>query len=94
MGLCSGEFIPFRKTPYLDNKYLLYFLSSWEFVSFASHLNEGDRPRVNFDQLADYPFPLAPLPEQHRIVAEIETQFTRLDAGVAALKRVQANLRR
>ena len=40
------------------------------------------------------PFPLAPLPEQHRIVAEIETQFTRLEAGVAALKRAQANLRR
>ena len=40
------------------------------------------------------PIPLAPLPEQHRIVAEIETQFTRLEAGVAALKRAQANLRR
>ena len=39
-------------------------------------------------------FPLPPLPEQHRIVAEIEKQFTRLDAGVAALKRVQANLKR
>jgi type I restriction enzyme S subunit len=39
-------------------------------------------------------FPLAPFPEQHRIVAAIEMQFTRLDAGVAALKRVQAGLRR
>ena len=38
--------------------------------------------------------PLAPLTEQHRIVAEIEKQFTRLDASVAALKRVQANLKR
>jgi len=38
--------------------------------------------------------PLPPLPEQRRIVAEIEKQFTRLDAGVAALKRVQANLKR
>ena len=37
---------------------------------------------------------LAPLPEQHRIVAKIEEQFTRLDAGVAALKRAQANLKR
>lgn len=35
-----------------------------------------------------------PLPEQHRIVAEIEKQFTRLDVGVAALRRVQANLKR
>ena len=38
--------------------------------------------------------PLPPLPEQRRIVAEIEKQFTRLDASVAALKRVQANLKR
>ncbi len=32
--------------------------------------------------------------EQHRIVAEIEKQFTRLDAGIASLKRVQAALKR
>ena len=31
--------------------------------------------------------------EQRRIVAEIEKQFTRLEAGVAALRRVQANLK-
>ena len=35
-----------------------------------------------------------PIAEQRRIVAEIEKQFTRLDASVAALKRVQANLKR
>jgi len=39
-------------------------------------------------------FPLPPLYEQRRIVAEIEKQFTRLEAGVGALKRVQANLKR
>ena len=38
--------------------------------------------------------PLAPLPEQRRIVAEIEKQFTRLDASVELLKRAQANLKR
>ena len=38
--------------------------------------------------------PLPPLPEQHRIVAEIEKQFTRLDASVESLKRAQANLKR
>jgi type I restriction enzyme, S subunit len=40
------------------------------------------------------PVPIAPRPEQDRIVAEIEKQFTRLDDAVAALKRVQANLKR
>ena len=41
-----------------------------------------------------FQIPLPPLPEQRRIVAEIEKQFTRLEAGVAALRRVQANLKR
>jgi type I restriction enzyme S subunit len=31
--------------------------------------------------IADIPLPLPPLPEQRRIVAEIEKQFTRLEAG-------------
>ena len=38
--------------------------------------------------------PLPPLPEQRRIVEAIEQQLTRLDAGVASLRRVQAGLRR
>ena len=38
--------------------------------------------------------PLAPLPEQHRIVAKIESLFAKLDEGVAALQRAQANLER
>lgn len=37
---------------------------------------------------------LPPVREQGRIVAEIERLFSILDAGVAALKRVQANLKR
>ena len=93
-GLASGEFIVFQEHPYLNNAYLKYFLNQAEFVHYATRLNTGDRPRVDFGQLAGYTFPLPPLPEQHRIVAEIEKQFTRLDASVAALKRVQANLKR
>ena len=93
-GLASGEFIVFPTQEFLDNAYLKYFLNQIEFATYATRINAGDRPRVDFGQLADYPFPLPPLPEQHRIVAEIEKQFTRLDASVAALKRAQANLKR
>jgi type I restriction enzyme S subunit len=35
-----------------------------------------------------------PIEEQRRIVASIEQQLTRLDAGVAALRSIQANLKR
>src|SRR5579862_528694 len=38
--------------------------------------------------------PVPPIAEQKYIVAEIEKQFTRLDAGVAALRRGQANPKR
>ena len=92
-GLCSAEFIVFRDVPYLDSRYLQYFLNAWRFRDFAARLNEGDRPRVDWDQIKPYPFPLAPIGEQRRIVAAIEQQFTRLDAGVAALKRSQARLK-
>ena len=93
-GLASGEFIVFPSQPNLNNAYLKYFLNQWEFVSFVTRLNTGDRPRVDFTQFANYPLPLAPLPEQRRIVAEIEKQFTRLDASVESLKRARANLKR
>jgi type I restriction enzyme S subunit len=93
-GLCSAEFIVLPETGYFRAKYLQYLLNSSSFVAFASHLNEGDRPRVDFDQISKYNVPLPPLSEQDRIVEEIEKQFSRLDAGVAALKRVQAGLKR
>ena len=49
---------------------------------------------VNGSDLRAHLIPVAPLPEQRRIVAEIEKQFSRLEEGVTALKRVQANLKR
>jgi type I restriction enzyme S subunit len=38
--------------------------------------------------------PICPFAEQHRIVAKIEELFTKLDAGVEALKKVKAQLKR
>lgn len=39
-------------------------------------------------------FPVPPVAEQRRIVAAIDEQFSRLDAGVAALERARQNLKR
>src|SRR3989442_6069581 len=50
--------------------------------------------RVPKSWLEQQTIPLPDPDEQGRIVAEIEKQFTRLEAGVAALRRVQANLHR
>ncbi|MGH8524046.1 MAG: hypothetical protein ACREXY_07465, partial [Gammaproteobacteria bacterium] len=93
-GLCSAEFIVLPKTEGVDPDFLRYRLNSRDFVSFTAHLNAGDRPRVDFDQISPFEIEVPEPNEQRRIVAELETQLTRLDAGVTALKRVQANLKR
>jgi type I restriction enzyme S subunit len=49
---------------------------------------------LSSQSIKEIPLPLPPLPEQHRIVTKIEELFTQLDAGVASLKKVQAQLKR
>jgi type I restriction enzyme S subunit len=49
---------------------------------------------VNLDTLRNILVPVAPLNEQHRIIAKIDELFSDLDAAVAALERVKANLKR
>lgn len=51
-------------------------------------------PIVNKTKFGKAPFPIAPLSEQHRIVSKIEELFTKLDAGVEALKKAKAQLNR
>lgn len=49
---------------------------------------------VNGTKLKNLEIPCPPLPEQRRIVARIEELFSRLDAGVAALRHAKAQLQR
>lgn len=49
---------------------------------------------VSAKEIEDCTFPLPPEGQRERIVEEIEKQFTRLDAGVVSLKRVQTALKR
>lgn len=75
----------------LDCNYLFYFactlrLGESSRASIVPSLRKSDVEAISL------PFP--PLNEQRRIVARIEELFSDLDAGVAALKRAKANLRR
>ena len=84
-----------RPKPVVHPRYLAWFLQTSEYRNQVSVLSAG----VNINNLRathieEIPIPVAPVAEQQRIVAEIEKQFTRLEVGVAALRRVQANLKR
>jgi len=82
----------FKPNDNVDTRYIEHGLrhTAAEVVRFA----RGDIPGLSKNHLLDHEISLPPLPEQRRIVAEIEKQFTRLEAGVAALRRVQTNLKR
>ncbi len=80
----------------LVSKEFLFYLLRHAIAAMkkTAHLHGSTMKHINRGPFLGFPIPLAPLPEQHRIVAEIEKHFTRLDAAVAALKRVRANLKR
>jgi len=93
-GLSSAEFIPLTPRLGVLPRYLQYRLNAPDFVSFASHLNEGDRPRVDWGQIAAFPIEVPPSAEQRRIVDAIDSYLSRLGEAEAALERVQRNLKR
>lgn len=77
----------------LVNRFLLYQIRARE------HELEGLGHGVTFKairkkELTSWPTLVCPLPEQRRIVTKIESVFAKLDEGVAALKRAEANLER
>lgn len=79
----------------MSPRWLAYRVQAPDFVSAMSMRVQGALyPAVRPNDIAQFATSIPPRPEQNRIVEEIEKQFTRLDAATAALKRVQANLKR
>lgn len=94
-GVSSGEFIVLPAVEWLTPRFLMYFLHQSDVVAFANARSTGThRPRVKWEDLATLPMGLPPLAEQKRIVAAIEEQFSRIDAGVEVLQRARWNLQR
>ncbi|MGD0091864.1 MAG: hypothetical protein ABSE73_18270 [Planctomycetota bacterium] len=95
--IASTEWIPFWPVSEILPHYLCYYLRQHSFRDYlaanASGVG-GSLMRVKAATLASYPLCLPPHREQRRIVAKIEELFSDLDAGVAALERVKANLKR
>ncbi|MCH1883041.1 restriction endonuclease subunit S [Agrococcus sp. ARC_14] len=90
----SGEFIVFKPNEHVEASYLRWLLASHEFVSFATSLNAGDRPRVKWNQIRPFRFGLPSLSAQRRIVDILEAHLSRLDAGESWLADAEARMRR
>lgn len=84
-----------RPGPRLRSQYLAYFLRSPGCVRELMKESVGSTmANLNQKILLSLPCHAPPLPEQDRIVAAIESHFSRIDSAVATLQRVRANLRR
>ncbi len=73
---------------------LLYFRYLLERLDLRRLDRSTAVPSLGRDDYNDLRVPVAPLPEQHRIVAAIEQHLSRIDAGVAALEKVKKELAR
>lgn len=84
-GKCTGEILAF-KPERIYGRFLFYCLGSRWFVRRCNALAYGAKmPRVNWaTQLAQFNFPLPPLPEQERIANYLDKSCVAIDAAVKA----------
>lgn len=73
------------------NKYLLHALNV---VNYRGYANGTTRLKLTQEAMRRLPIKIAPPREQCRIVEKIEELLSDLDAGVTALERARANLKR
>jgi len=92
-GVCSADMYPVESR--IEPRFLLHWiLTPWFTGETARNQGRTILPKINRDALATLSVPVAPANEQRRIVAKLDELFSDLDAGVAALERAQANLKR
>ena len=78
-GVASGEFIIMDTIKTVNSKFLHLILHANHFVDWAAKQASGDKPRVKYEQIAQYIFGIPSLSEQQKIVSLIETQFSVID---------------
>lgn len=93
-GACSGEFIVLDCLNGFNPDLLKYILHHRDFVSFANHKTSGDRPRISFEEISDYPVNVCKPEEQQHIVSEIERRLSvcdKIEESIsAALQQAEA----
>jgi type I restriction enzyme S subunit len=87
VGTCSGEFIILSCKADFKPDLLKYIFHSKEFVRYSNNKTSGDRPRVTFEDISDYPIVKPPLEEQQSIIKEIESRLSVCDKIEESIKQ-------
>ena len=94
-GCIHDGFVSFPSLPQEVSKDFLYYWFETIRPQIIQRNKQGvTQVNLNTEIVREIEVPLAPTNEQRRIVQKIEELFSKLDAGVAALERVKANLKR
>jgi len=95
-GFGSTEFHVLRPRQNVLVEYLYYYVSSRQFRGEAERHMTGavGQRRVPAPYLKECKIPLVSLDRQREVVAQIERQFSRVEAAEANLQRVKVNLER
>ncbi|MGH2362052.1 MAG: restriction endonuclease subunit S [bacterium] len=79
----------------VEPRWLMWTINAPQLRQAIAELQSGTtRGRISRKNLGTVALPIPPLAEQRRIVAAIEEQFPRIEAGVEALQRARRNLQR
>ncbi|MCI0391341.1 MAG: restriction endonuclease subunit S [Acidobacteria bacterium] len=79
----------------LSSPFLRYYLlSPIGYRLLTGQMTGTAIKRIILRRIKELPSPVAPLSQQHRIVAKIEELFTKLDAGVESLNAAKKQLKR
>jgi type I restriction enzyme S subunit len=78
----------------VDPKYVEYYMNTPYISGLSTEKANGTgRMTLPLEETRQFPFPLAPIAEQRRIVAKIEELFSELDASAESLTRARAQLK-
>ena len=92
-GCFPDSVVGFIPNDPFDVRYFNYFMQTAR-EDLERYAPATAQKNINLKILSEVAVPIPPLPEQRRIVARIEELFSRLDAGVAALRHAKAQLQR
>ncbi|MFM7548796.1 MAG: restriction endonuclease subunit S [Cyanobacteriota bacterium] len=94
-GFCSTEILPLSPGEAMAAGYLLHWLKSPEFLGYTEEVSHGiNMPRLGTDAGRKAPLVLAPLNEQRRIAAKLDTTLAAVEACRQRLDGVADLLKR
>jgi type I restriction enzyme S subunit len=79
-GICSTDIFVIRSMPTIDQAFLYYLLSNWDFINIATVTNKGTRmPRADWNYLSNLHLNIPPLPEQKAIASVLSSLDDKID---------------